>query len=273
MPPDDVILFPERLPSEMCDQPILMPEPLLSQVDKLRYQHAQQLRSVEQKHMEALGKLSEAQSNFDRQLRQQQVAQESAVGRISAQHATDVRQIINRHTAALTQALNIAQADCHLQLAEQQSLHEQALRGHDAELSRQARKQWIGMTAHHEFVVKSLRAQHDRQLKHNQARLYAEHQADMETFRRESASAYEKNVAALQSKVQLAQREAEVLRSDLIQERLGAEQLRAQLACLKSEVEAFQAAPRDYGDSTVSNTLVRCYSNHFPRFASSQYSR
>ena len=199
------------------------------------------------------------------------MAHESAVGRISAHRATHLRQIVSRHTAAFAQALDIAQADCHVQLAEQQSLHEQALRGHDAELSRQARQQWIGVTAHHEFIIKSLRAQHDRQL--NQDRLYAEHQAGMETLRRESASAYGQNVAVLQSKVQLAEREAEVLRFDLIQEQLGAEQLRAQLACLKSEVEAFQAAPRDYGDSTVSNTLVRCYSNHFPRFASSQYSR
>lgn len=117
----------ESLPSELHDWPILMPEPLPSQAEKLRRaedaanQLAQQLCSQEQKHSDALNKLSEQhelnqclleqqhqaavqeiQSDSDRQLKQQHVAQEIAVACIKAQHATEIRQVSGRHAAALS---------------------------------------------------------------------------------------------------------------------------------------------------------------------------
>ena len=93
--------------------------------------------------------------------------------------------------------MDAAQAKFDLERTDQQSLHEQTLRGHNAELSRQARRHWAGMTAQYWYTMQSLKAQCDSQLKQQQIRLSAEHKADNKAFMLRSASMHEKDVSAL----------------------------------------------------------------------------
>ena len=183
---------------------------------------------------------TEVQAEFDHQLRQQQVNHDNAVACLRAQHAIEVQQTVR---GARTRALVISQAELHLQLAEQHSLHEQTVRGHGAELSRQARQQLNRMSTQHKSDLESVRDEHDRQLKQTEDRLSAKHQADMETLRLENAYAHEKTVADLNFSVQTVDKQAEALRSQLAEERLQAEQLRAHidaevLPCIRNHLQS-----------------------------------
>ena len=107
-----VTTSPEKQPSTLPDEPLLMPKPLQTQAEKLREaekavkQQAQQLQNHKQRHAEALSKLSEQHGNAiqevqvqsEHRLTKQQTAHESVVAGIHAQHIRDVRQIVRKHT-------------------------------------------------------------------------------------------------------------------------------------------------------------------------------
>lgn len=228
------------------NEPVLMPQPLKTQAEKLCeaedgiLQSKQQLQTHQQMHLDALSKLSEqhetvikqVQAESKRQLRQQKLAHDSITASIHAQHAIAVRQIIRKDIVIHTQALDVAQAKFDVERSQQQSLHEQTLRGHSAELGRQARRHCMKLAAQYQSSMQSLKARHDIQLKQQQIRLLAEHQADKEAHRLENA--------ALQSQVTSAQEETQVLRSKLIQQQQRADA--PSLACLDAEVLCFSAA-------------------------------
>ena len=133
---------PEKQPSILPDEPLLMPKPLQTQAEKLREAEkavklqAQQLQNHKQRHAEALSKLSEQHGNAikevqvqsEHRLSKQQTAHESVVAGIHAQHIRDVRQIVRKHTIVHNQAMDAAQAKFDLERTDQQSLHEQTLK-------------------------------------------------------------------------------------------------------------------------------------------------
>ena len=253
---DYVNNVPEGLASTLPDQPMLTPKPLHNQTEKLRDAEESvekctqqlQLQTHKQLHMEALRKLSQqhefaikdVQAESERQLRQQQEDHESITACIQAQHVTDAQQIVRKHVAAQTQALVVAQANYDIKQTQQQSLHEQALSGHAAELSRHARRHCMKTIAHYRISMQSLRAQHDSQLKQQHNRLFAEFQADKEACNLENATVYEKDISALQSSLRSAQEEAETLRSKLVQQERQADELSHALH--DAEVHRFAAA-------------------------------
>ena len=243
-PPRHLNHLPERLSAELPDQPVLMPQPVQNQAEKLHeaeeviMQSQRQLKSHKQMHLKALSKLSQrhesaikqVQAESEGQLRQQQVAHESLIASTHAQHVTAVRQIVRKHTVVHIQALDVAQAKFDIERTEQQTLHEQALRGQTAELSRQARRQCMSVAAHYKSSMQSLKARHESQLKQQQVRLFAELQADKEAHRLENA--------ALQSSMTSAQEETEILRSKLMKQHADA----PSHARLAAEVLCFAAA-------------------------------
>ena len=181
---------------------MLTPKPLQNQAERLHEaeqavsEHAQQVQKIKEMHIGTLSKLSEQYDNAvkkvhvdtEYQLRQQQLAHDSIVAHVQAQHVTDVQQIVRKHMVAHTQALDAAKINFEVERTQQQNLHEQALWGHSAELSRQARQYWVKWTGHFRNSMQSLRAQHDSQLRQQQIRLSAEYQADKKVFMLRSGS-------------------------------------------------------------------------------------
>lgn len=126
------------------------------------------------RHANSSRSVSVGQAEFDRQLRQQQLVNDTALAAIRAQHAVRFQHAMRFQqtiAAARTQGVHVGQADWHLQLDEQRRLHEQALTGNSADLHRRARQELARTSAQHMFELQSLRDEHDRQLKQIQAHM------------------------------------------------------------------------------------------------------